>query len=223
MTTTRSSSGMYAESALSIDVLPVPVPPATRMLSFARTSASSASAHTAVSDPDATRRAMSSTFSGNFRIEMWGPSGAAGGRMASTREPPGRRASRIGRSASTCLPTNCARLRSADMSDSRVSKVAPVSSRRPARSMKIWSGPLMQMSVTAEVFEVRADRREKELDERLGEHRVGDHGRPSRSDSAGFAGVLAVGAARSGDMPRGSAHRRRRRRRARPGGARPSR
>src|SRR5882672_8485526 len=39
MTTTRSPSGMKPESAFSIDVLPLPVPPAMMMLSFEITKA----------------------------------------------------------------------------------------------------------------------------------------------------------------------------------------
>ena len=52
MTTTRSSSGIERDRVLSIEVLPLPVPPATITLSLEWTSAASVMAQSSVSAPN---------------------------------------------------------------------------------------------------------------------------------------------------------------------------
>ena len=105
MVTTRSFSGMNDDSALSIVVLPVPVPPETRQLSFAFTHAAR---NASISGVALLMAIMSLTRRGEppkRRIESTGPSMASGGMMALTRAPSGRRASAIGDDSSMRRPT----------------------------------------------------------------------------------------------------------------------
>ena len=91
MTTTRSPSGMKHESALSIDVLPLPVPPAIMMFSLETTIACERRARPSpVSEPKPTSRSTVSVSLKKRRIETCGPSGATGGITASMREPSGK-------------------------------------------------------------------------------------------------------------------------------------
>ena len=112
----RSSSGTNDDSALSIEVLPEPVPPATTMLRLPSTQARRKSRHASVSAPTASRRSTVSRSLGKRRIDMHTPARAAGGSMTATRLPSGRRASRMGCSASTMRPTYCATFLTAAMS-----------------------------------------------------------------------------------------------------------
>ena len=85
MVTTRSVSGMNDDSALSIVVLPVPVPPEIRQFSFAFTHAARNASISGVALLMAT---MSLTRRGEppkRRIDSTGPSIASGGMMALTR------------------------------------------------------------------------------------------------------------------------------------------
>ena len=105
MVMTRSFSGMNDDSALSIVVLPVPVPPETRQLSFAFTHAAR---NASISGVALLMAIMSLTRRGEppkRRIESTGPSMASGGMMALTREPSGKRASTIGDDSSMRRPT----------------------------------------------------------------------------------------------------------------------
>ena len=82
----RSSLGMNADSTLSNVVLPVPVPPETRMFIFALTAASSTAATSGVSVPNPTRSSLVYGVPANFRIVSDEPLTARGGMMALTRD-----------------------------------------------------------------------------------------------------------------------------------------
>ena len=101
----RSSSGTNAESALSVVVLPVPVPPEMRTLSLPLTQAARNCAACDVRDPNAIRSFIVYGSRENFRIVSVGPLSASGGMIAFTREPSGRRASTIGEASSMRRPT----------------------------------------------------------------------------------------------------------------------
>ena len=101
----RSCSGMNRLSTFSIVVLPVAVPPDTRMLSLPRTQASSTSARSSDIDPNPIRSWAVKGSSENRRIVRHGPCTASGGTMALTRDPSGSRASTIGEDSSTRRPT----------------------------------------------------------------------------------------------------------------------
>jgi hypothetical protein len=101
----RSVSGTKDDSTLSSVVLPVPVPPDTRMFRPPRTHAEISPASAGVSVP---RPMRSSTWSGsreNLRMVSMGPSTASGGITAFTRDPSARRASTIGDDSSMRRPT----------------------------------------------------------------------------------------------------------------------
>lgn len=68
--------------------------------------------------------------------------------MASTREPSGRCPSRMGQSAESGLPTNCARFLSAASSAARDGNWASARWRRPRASKNTSSGPLTRISLT---------------------------------------------------------------------------
>ena len=103
--TIRSSSGTKLVRQLSIVVLPEPVPPQTRRLSRARTTAWRNSAISVVSVPLRSRSSMVSGWRPKRRMDKTGPSTASGGMIALTREPSGSRASTIGEDSSTRRPT----------------------------------------------------------------------------------------------------------------------
>ena len=71
--TIRSLGGINADSKLSSVVLPVPVPPATRMLARARTHALRKSSVDRPSVPSRTRSSAASSSRENFRIVSEGP------------------------------------------------------------------------------------------------------------------------------------------------------
>ena len=90
MVTIRSSSGMKLESTFSIVVLPLPVPPVTRM--FRRASHAQADElrpSRCVSVPRPTRSSMVRRRWWNLRIVIAGPRSESGGMIAFTREPSG--------------------------------------------------------------------------------------------------------------------------------------
>ena len=89
--TIRSSPGMKAETAFSVVVLPVPVPPEMRTLSFPRTHAARNWADFAVSVSNAIRSSIVYGSRENFRIVSVGPLSESGGMIAFTRLPSGRR------------------------------------------------------------------------------------------------------------------------------------
>ena len=92
----RSRSGMNDDSTFSMVVLPVPVPPETRMFSLPSTQASRNAAAWWERVPKSTRSSIVSGSRENLRIVRDGPLSASGGMMALTREPSGSRASTIG-------------------------------------------------------------------------------------------------------------------------------
>ena len=94
--TIRSRSSMKADMALSIVVLPEPVPPEISTLSRAATTAFSTSATCAGTEPISISRAMLIGVLANLRIDSSDPSSASGGTTALTRLPSARRASTIG-------------------------------------------------------------------------------------------------------------------------------
>lgn len=85
--------------------MPLPVPPDTSTLTFARASASSSCAIGGVSVWKLTRSSIFSGLTAKRRIDISGPSIADGGMIAFTREPSGRRASTIGLDSSMRRPT----------------------------------------------------------------------------------------------------------------------
>src|SRR5262245_66552255 len=92
----RSSFGMNADIALRVVVLPVPVPPEIRMLSFPFTQLARNCAAFGEIDPNEIRSFIVYGSRENFRIVSVGPLSASGGMTAFTREPSGGRASDIG-------------------------------------------------------------------------------------------------------------------------------
>src|SRR5947207_14892025 len=100
----RSSFGMNADIALRVVVLPVPVPPEMRMLSFPFTQLARNCAAFGEIDPKEIRSFIVYGSRENFRIVSVGPLRASGGMIAFTREPSGRRASTIGDASSTRRP-----------------------------------------------------------------------------------------------------------------------
>ena len=101
----RSFSEMNADSALSIVVLPEPVPPEMIVVMRAFTAAASSSAIGGLSAPISTSLFRLNGFLENLRIETSGPSTAIGRTATLTREPSSRRASHIGCDSSTRRPT----------------------------------------------------------------------------------------------------------------------
>src|SRR5205814_9802342 len=97
--------GMNADIAFRVVVLPVPVPPEMRTLSFPFTQAARNWAAFGEIDPKEIRSFIVYGSRENFRIVSVGPLRASGGMIAFTREPSGRRASTIGDASSTRRPT----------------------------------------------------------------------------------------------------------------------
>src|SRR5438094_4820300 len=95
---------MYADIAFRVVVLPVPVPPEIRMLSFPWTLAERNCAAFGEIDPKLIRSSIVYGSRENFRIVRVGPLSASGGMIALTREPSGRRASTIGDDSSMRRP-----------------------------------------------------------------------------------------------------------------------
>src|SRR5919199_6890270 len=101
----RSAFGMYADIALSVVVLPVPVPPEIRMFSFPCTQAERNCAAFGEIDPKLIRSSIVYGSRENFRIVSVGPLRESGGMIALTRDPSGSRASPIGEDSSIRRPT----------------------------------------------------------------------------------------------------------------------
>src|SRR5271163_1964680 len=100
----RSRLGMKFDSALSIVVLPQPVPPAMIVETLPATAAARTSAIAGRKVPISISRSMSRARSANFRIETSGPSTAIGRTATLTREPSRNRASTMGDDSSTRRP-----------------------------------------------------------------------------------------------------------------------
>ena len=96
---------MNEDSTLSSVVLPVPVPPETRMFSRASTQASSSSAISGVRVPKPIRSSTVNGSLANLRMVSVEPLKASGGMIALTREPSARRASTSGEDSSIRRPT----------------------------------------------------------------------------------------------------------------------
>ena len=105
MVSRRSFSEMNAESALSMVVLPEPVPPEMMSVTRALTVAASTSAICGRIAPTSTSLLRLNGFLENLRIETSGPSTATGRTATLKREPSSRRASHIGCDSSTRRPT----------------------------------------------------------------------------------------------------------------------
>ena len=105
MVTTRSFGAMNADKALSIVVLPEPVPPDTTMFNRDFTTPLSSSIIPSVRERHATRSSGISLSVPKRRIDSSGPSTESGAMMALTRDPSARRASTIGEDSSTRRPT----------------------------------------------------------------------------------------------------------------------
>ena len=101
----RSFSEMKADSALSIVVLPEPVPPEMIVVMRAFTAAASTSAICGAIAPTSTSLFRLNGFLENLRIETSGPSTPIGRTATLTREPSSRRASHSGCDSSTRRPT----------------------------------------------------------------------------------------------------------------------
>ena len=105
MVTIRSVAGMNEERALSVVVLPEPVPPLTRILSLALTQASRNVAIFSSRVPKLTKSFIESAVFENFLIVTAGPTKDNGGMIILTREPSARRASTNGEDSSTRRPS----------------------------------------------------------------------------------------------------------------------
>ena len=101
----RSLKGMKLDSTLRKVVLPVPVPPLTRMFRRPITQARRNIAPAWLIEPISIRSSMVNRWTGNLRTVRQGPLTASGGMMALTREPSGRRASTSGWLLSIRRPT----------------------------------------------------------------------------------------------------------------------
>ncbi len=101
----RSFSEMKPESALSMVVLPEPVPPEMMVVMRAFTAAASTSAIGGRSAPTSTSLLRLNGFLENLRIDTSGPSTPIGRTATLTREPSCRRASQSGCDSSTRRPT----------------------------------------------------------------------------------------------------------------------
>jgi hypothetical protein len=100
----RSRLGMKFDSALSIVVLPDPVPPAMIVETLPATAAARTSDIAGRRVPSSISRSMSRARSANFRIETSGPSMVIGRAATLTREPSRDRASTMGDDSSTRRP-----------------------------------------------------------------------------------------------------------------------
>ena len=112
MVTMRSCSGMKAESALSIVVLPEPVPPEMMRFTLETTEARRKPAAASLMLPMRIRSSTPKRSFWNLRMVITGPPTAIGESTMFTREPSGRRASTIGEDSSRHRPTG-ATMRSA--------------------------------------------------------------------------------------------------------------
>ncbi len=92
----RSSSGMNEDMTLRVVVLPEPVPPETKTLSFTSTQARRKSNISAVAVPKRTRSSTVNGRAANLRTVITGPTSESGSITALTRDPSGSRASTRG-------------------------------------------------------------------------------------------------------------------------------
>ncbi len=135
MVTRRSLSEMNADSALSMVVLPEPVPPEIIRVTRAPTAAASTSAICGLIAPMSTSFFRLKGFFENLRIETSGPSTAIGRTAMLMREPSSRRASHKGCDSSTRRPTAETILLTMRNRCASSLKRTAVDSSTPARSM----------------------------------------------------------------------------------------
>ena len=135
MVTRRSFSEMKEDKALSIVVLPEPVPPDTISVTRARTAAAISTAICGRIAPMSTSLFRLKGFFENLRIETSGPSTATGRTATLTREPSRRRASHKGCDSSTRRPTAETILFTMRKRCDSSLKRTSVGSSMPARSM----------------------------------------------------------------------------------------
>ncbi len=95
MTTIRSFSGISADSALSSEVLPLPVPPAMTVFLCSSTERLKNSRASSLMLPVFTSEPRLKVDCLNLRMEMQQPLRELGGTITWTREPSGRRASML--------------------------------------------------------------------------------------------------------------------------------
>jgi hypothetical protein len=105
MVTTRSDSGMERERMLRRVVFPEPVPPVISMFRRARMAPPRNCTIGSVIEPSSRRFSIERALRRKRRMERIGPSIAAGGMIAFTREPSGKRASTRGVDSSMRRPT----------------------------------------------------------------------------------------------------------------------
>ena len=105
MTRMRSSAGMKLARMFSRVVLPVPVPPEMRMFWRFRAPLSRMAASSWVRVPMRMRSSIPKCVALNLRIVSVTPCKLQGGMTAATRQPSGRRESRIGFSSEISLPS----------------------------------------------------------------------------------------------------------------------
>src|SRR3954471_23128377 len=147
MTTMRSSGGSVPPIALSNVVLPVLVPPLIKMVWFRMTASSMILRSPGVSVPARTSSSQVKKRGWNLRMVSVVPPRLQGDMIAATREPSGRRASRIGCSSEMSSPTARAMFFTATrrLRSSRVT--SETCSICPLRSTKIWCDPLIMTSL----------------------------------------------------------------------------
>ncbi len=141
----RSPSGIRPERALRSVVFPVPVAPDTMTFIFAWTRPDRSRSICSSSEP---RPIISCRVNarGKRRIVRVAPVRDSGGMITLTRSPLGRRASTIGLASSTRRLTVETIRSMVCISCSCEAKRRGSCSTRPARSTKIWSGPLTMIS-----------------------------------------------------------------------------
>src|SRR6516165_11699062 len=144
----RSSGGMNADSALSIVVLPLPVPPDTISEMRPFTAASSTSTICGRIALTSTRRSIENGRLENFLIETRGPSTAIGRTATLTRDPSGSRASTVGQDSSKRRPTPDTIFWTMRSRCASSLKWTVVSSSLPKRSTKQRLWVLMRISAT---------------------------------------------------------------------------
>ncbi len=131
----RSPSSIICDSALSVVVLPEPVPPEITMLSRAREAIFSTTAISGEMEPLLAIVSSVIVFLENLRIEIEAPSMASGGAMMLTRLPSARRASTSGVDSSMRRPMAVTMRVAIAITWPLSRNVTPVSSSLPLRSI----------------------------------------------------------------------------------------
>ena len=147
---TLSPPGINSDKAFRKVVFPEPVPPLIKMLYPARTMQFRNAAIFSGTEPSERRSSIRIGFSGKRRMVTIGPFRATGGRTTLTRSPFPRRASTIGDDSFTTLLQADTICWTTSSSFSLETNVLSVRTIFPLRSIKIWSGPLIMISVTEE-------------------------------------------------------------------------